>query len=238
MPGPEVEMKVAVIDDSPEIKEVVSLCFQLRWSGSTVVSADTGAKGLELVETENPDVVVLDVGLPDMDGFQVIREIRRFSQVPVIMLTVRGEDIDVARGLELGADDYITKPFSHIELIARVQAVLRRVQGIPAGEERPFVSGPLVVDFANNEIKLHGEPVKLTSTETKLLYYLVRNEGRLLAHENLLRKVWGESYADARELLRVHIQHLRQKLGDSAEYPRIIVTEHGMGYKFVGPSDV
>jgi len=226
-------MKVVVIDDSPEIIEVVSLCFQLRWSGATMVSASEGAKGVELVETENPDVVILDIGLPDMDGFQALREIRRFSQVPVIMLTVRDEDTDIARGLELGADDYVTKPFSHIELIARVQAVLRRVQGLPAAEERPFVSGKLLVDFASNEVKVDEKPVKLTSTETKLLHHLIRNEGRLLSHENLLTRVWGEEYRDARDLLRVHIQHLRQKLGDSVESPRIIVTEHGFGYKFV-----
>ncbi|MBA7617922.1 Transcriptional regulatory protein WalR [subsurface metagenome] len=229
-------MKVVVIDDSPEIAEVVSLCFQLRWSGTDMVSASNGEQGLELIEAENPDVVILDVGLPDMDGFQVLREIRRFSQVPVIMLTVRDEDVDVAKGLELGADDYITKPFSHIELIARVQALLRRVQGLPVVEEKPFVSGKLSVDFASNEVRLNGEPAKLTSTETKLLYYLIRNEGRLLTHENLLRRVWGERYVDARDLLRVHIQHLRQKLGDSADSPRIVVTEHGMGYKFVRPS--
>ena len=119
-------MKVVVIDDSPEIIEVVSLCFQLRWSNADLTSASTGSEGLELVESESPDIVVLDIGLPDMEGFEVLKEIRRFSQVPVIMLTVRGEDTDVARGLEMGADDYITKPFSHIELVARVQAVLRR----------------------------------------------------------------------------------------------------------------
>ncbi len=229
-------MKVVVIDDSPEIVEVVSLCFQLRWSGTSVVSASDGAKGLELIEAENPDVVILDIELPDMDGFQVLREIRRFSQVSVIMLTVRDEDVDVARGLELGADDYITKPFSHIELIARVQAVLRRVRGLPVTEEPPFVGGKLSVDFAGNEVRLNGEPVKLTSTETKLLHHLIRNEGRLLTHENLLGKVWGETYVDARGLLRVHIQHLRQKLKDSADSPRIIVTEHGIGYKFIKPA--
>jgi len=200
-----------------------------------VVSASDGTKGLELIEAENPDLVILDIGLPDMDGFQVLREIRRFSQVPVIMLTVRGEDTDVARGLELGADDYVTKPFSHIELMARVQAVLRRVQGLPVTEERPFVSGKLSVDFASNEVRIDSKPVKLTSTESKLLYYLIKNEGRLLSHENLLRKIWGETYVDAKDLLRVHIQHLRQKLGDSVELPSIIVTEHGMGYKFVPP---
>jgi two-component system KDP operon response regulator KdpE len=230
-------MKVVVIDDSPEIIEVVALCFQLRWSGATVLSANDGAKGLELIEAENPDVVILDVGLPDMDGFQVLREIRRFSQVPIIMLTVKGEDTDVAKGLEMGADDYVTKPFSHIELLARVQAVLRRARATAVTtEERPFSSGKLSVDFAANEVRVDGKPVRLTSTESKLLYYLVRNEGRLLSHENLLTKVWGQSYIDARDLLRVHIQHLRRKLGDNAESPSIIVTEHGMGYKFVAPT--
>ncbi len=230
-------MKVVVIDDSPEIIEVVSLCFQLRWSGTTLVSASEGTKGLELIEAENPDMVILDIGLPDMDGFQVLREIRLFSQVPVIMLTVRGEDTDVAKGLELGADDYIVKPFSHIELIARVQAVLRRVQGLSVTtEERPFVSGKLSVDFASNEVKVNGKSIKLSATESKLLHHLIRNEGRLLSHENLLTKVWGETYRDARDLLRVHIQHLRQKLGDSAESPSIITTEHGMGYKFATPA--
>ena len=230
-------MKVVVIDDAPEIVEVVSLCFQLRWSGIKMVSASNGAEGLELIEAENPDVVILDIGLPDMDGFQVLREIRRFSQVPVIMLTVRDADTDVTKGLELGADDYIVKPFSHIELVARVQAVLRRVQGLPVtSEERPFVSGKLTVDFASNEVTVDGKRVKLTATESKLLYQLIKNEGRLLSHENLLRKVWGETYIDTRDLLRVHIQHLRQKLGDSVEPPSIIVTEHGMGYKFVRPA--
>jgi two-component system response regulator VicR len=230
-------MKVLVIEDDPGIIEVVSLCFQLRWSGTTVVSAANGRKGIELVETQSPDVVILDVGLPDMDGYQVLKEVRRFSDVPIIMLTVRGEDTDIAKGLELGADDYITKPFSHIELIARVQAVLRRSQGLAVtDEEHPFTSGKLSVDFARNEVTLDGQSVKLTSTERKLLYYLIRNEGRILSHESLLTKIWGDNYIDARDLLRVHIQHLRQKLGDNTETPAIIVTEHGIGYKFVRPA--
>ncbi|MDP2931655.1 MAG: response regulator transcription factor [Chloroflexota bacterium] len=229
-------MKALVIEDDPGIIEAVSLCFQLRWSDVKVSSASQGAKGLELIETEKPDIVILDIGLPDMDGFQVIREIRRFSQVPVIMLTVRDKDIEIAKGLELGADDYITKPFSHIELVARVQAVLRRARGVPVSEERPFVSGNLVIDFARNEVSVSGKSAKLTSTEYNLLYHLVKNEGRLLPHETLLTKVWGETYQDARDLLRVHIQHLRQKLGDSADSPKIIVTEHGIGYKFIRPA--
>ena len=192
-------MKVVVIDDSPEIIEVVSLCFQLRWSNAELSSAPTGSEGLELVESKSPDIVILDIGLPDMEGFEVLKEIRRFSQVPVIMLTVRAEDTDVARGLEMGADDYITKPFSHIELVARVQAVLRRSQGAAVSSgERPFNSGKLFIDFTGNEVKVDGNSVKLTSTELKLLYLLVRNEGRLVTHEGLLSKVWGETYSDAR----------------------------------------
>lgn len=230
-------MKVLIIEDDPGIVEVVSLCFQLRWSGTTIISATTGNKGVEFVESEKPDVVILDIGLPDMDGYQVLREIRHFSDVPVIMLTVRSEDTNIAKGLELGADDYITKPFSHIELIARVQAVLRRTQGISiSNEEHPFSSGKLSVDFSRNEVLLEGKSIKLTSTERKLLYYLIRNEGRILSHESLLAKIWGDTYIDARDLLRVHIQHLRNKLGDNSEMPSIIVTEHGMGYKFVRPS--
>jgi two-component system response regulator VicR len=225
-PLQEDELKVVVIDDAPDIVEVVSLCFQLRWSGTDVIPAYDGTSGLELVETENPDIVILDINLPDMDGFQVIREIRRFSQVPVIMLTVKGEDVDIARGLELGADDYMVKPFSHIELIARVEVPT-------SSEERPYTSGNLSINFVTNEVKVDDKPVKLTSTEMKLLHHLVRNEGRLMTHENLLGKVWGEGYQDTRDLLRVHIQHLRQKLGDSVETPRIIVTEHGMGYRFL-----
>ena len=229
-------MKVLVIEDDPGIIEVVSLCFQLRWAGTTLTSASSGSKGVELVEAENPDVVILDIGLPDMDGYQVLKEVRRFSDVPVIMLTVRDEDTNIAKGLELGADDYITKPFSHIELIARVQAVLRRAQGISVtNEERPFVGGRLSIDFTRNEVLLDGSPIKLTSTERKLLYHLIRNEGRVLSHESLLTKVWGDNYVDARDLLRVHIQHLRQKLDDSSDSP-LIVTEHGLGYKFVRPA--
>ena len=133
------------------------------WNGATLLPASEGSKGLELIEAENPDAVILDIGLPNMDGFQVLQGIRLFSQVPVIMLTVRDEDTDIARCLEMGADDYMVKPFNHIELIARVQAVLRRIQGLPvATEERPFVSGKLSVDFASNEVMVNGKSVKLS----------------------------------------------------------------------------
>jgi len=225
-------MKVAVIDDSPDIKEVVSICFQLRWSTCEIVSADNGEKGLKLIEQEDPDIIILDLGLPDMDGLQVLREIRQFSQTPVIILTVRDKDVEIAKALEAGADDYITKPFSHIELVARVQAVLRRAMGYTISDERPYSVGNFFFDFASNIFKVNDTEIKLTSIEIKLLNYLVRNEGRLLTHENLVSKIWGDSYVDARDMLRVHIQHLRQKLGDNSQPSKYIITEHGLGYRF------
>ncbi|MFN3973868.1 MAG: response regulator transcription factor, partial [Dehalococcoidia bacterium] len=146
-------MKVLVIDDAPEVVEVVSLCFELRWPDTTVLSAPDGPTGLRLLREEAPDLVILDVGLPVMDGFQVLRQIRSFSQVPIIMLTVRDADTDIARALEGGADDYITKPFSHIELLARVQAVLRRAQGTPPTvAEQSFEGAGIKVDFAAREV--------------------------------------------------------------------------------------
>ena len=230
-------MKVLIVEDDPATVDTISLIFELRWPGTEVVATTRGEEAAELVEAQSPDMVLLDLGLPNKDGLDVLSEIRQFSNVPVIIVSARDEQASIIKGLEMGAEDYITKPFSHIELIARVQAVLRRVQGLPVtSEERTFVSGKLSVDFASNEVSVDGKPVKLTSTESKLLYQLIRNEGRLLSHENLLRKVWGETYVDARDLLRVHIQHLRQKLGDNVKSPNIIVTEHGIGYKLARPT--
>src|SRR3972149_2413142 len=223
-------MKVLVIDDSPEVTEAVALCFELRWPHSTIVSALTGNKGVDLVEAESPDMVILDIGLPDIDGFEACRQIRSFSETPIIMLTVRNRDVDVARGLELGADDYITKPFSHIELLARVQAVLRRAQTLPSGSGAPpFQSGELWMDFNSREVRVKGELVKLTPTEYSLLYHLVKNAGRVMTHRALLVKVWGQEYVEATDCLRVHIQHLRHKLGDTSPFRRYISTEHGIG---------
>ena len=230
-------MKVLVIDDAPDLVEVVRLCFELRWPDATVLSAGDGASGLELVKAESPDVIILDIGLPDMDGYEVCREIRHWSDVPIIMLTVKSEDTDIVKGLELGADDYITKPFSHIELLARVQAVLRRVQMLPLESgEQPFTSGDLRVDFAAREVGVRGVPVKLTPIEYNLLYHLIKNTGRVLTHASLLGTVWGPEYFNAADYLRVHIQHLRQKLEEDPQDPKMIITERGVGYKFVKPS--
>lgn len=230
-------MKVLVIEDSPEIIQSVELCFELRWPGAEVISASEGEKGLDLAETEHPDIVILDLGLPDIDGYEVLHQIRRFSSVPLIILTVRGEEMDKVKGLEMGADDYIVKPFAPAEFLSRVRAVVRRTQ-MPEfqTDEKPYVSGRLRIDFPAHEITVGGEPVKLTPSEHKLLHQLVRNEGRVMSNQMLLERVWGSDYTSETEYIKVYIQRLREKLEEDPRSPRMILSERGVGYKFVGPS--
>jgi two-component system, OmpR family, KDP operon response regulator KdpE len=227
-------MKVLVIDDEPDVLEVVSLTFEMRWPDSTIVSALDGDTGIQMVDTESPSLVILDVGLPDMDGFTVCQEIRRFSDVPIIMLTVRDRESDIVRGLQLGADDYVAKPFRPIEFMARVQSVLRRAQTVPYsnGQEKPFEYDGLVVDFARHEVYRNGNQVKLTPTEYQLLYHLTKNAGKVMTHRTLLGQVWGREYLDETNYLKVHVKHLRQKLEDDPSDPRYILTERTVGYKF------
>src|SRR6478672_775393 len=190
-------MKILLVDDAPQVVESLTLAFQLQWSDVEIVSTGEGETAIELVETERPDVVLLDVGLPDIDGYKVLQAIRDFSDTPVIMLTARDETMDKVKGLELGADDYITKPFDHLELLARIRTVLRRLD-MPAPRNRlPSVTAAeLEVDFQTQEARLRGNRLDLTPTEYKLLYHLVRNAGRVLTHETLLSRVWGREYVD------------------------------------------
>lgn len=230
-------LKALIIEDAPDIVETFSLCFELRWPGVKVISTPEGEEGITLAETESPDIIILDLGLPDMDGLEVLKGIRSFSSVPIIIVTVRGDEIDKIRGLELGADDYITKPFSHLELLARVQAVLRRAHIVePKAEGRPFHSPGLSIDFASRTVTANGQAVSLTPTEYELLRYLVLNEGTVLTHRALLEKVWGEEYTDAPEYLKVYIQRLRNKLEKDPSDPKLLISERGVGYKFVRPS--
>ena len=230
-------MRILVVDDEPDVVESVRLGFTLQWREVDVLGAGTGEAALDVVEHEHPDIVLLDVGLPDMDGFEVIRQIRAFSDVPVVMLTARDDAMDKVKGLELGADDYVTKPFNHLELMARVKAVLRRHE-MPAPTTRSpsFKSGDLEVDFAAHEARLKGVHLDLTPTEYKLLYHLVRNAGHVLQHGTLLAKVWGREYVDEVDYIRVYIRRLRDKLGDDPDDPRYIQTERGLGYRFIAPS--
>jgi two-component system KDP operon response regulator KdpE len=229
-------MKLLVVDDEPDVVESVRLGFTLQWRDVDVLGAGKGEQALDLIEQERPDIVLLDIGLPDIDGFEVLRQVRAFSDVPVVMLTARDDAMDKVKGLELGADDYVTKPFNHLELMARVKAVLRRLEMPPPTSRAPsFRSGPLEVDFARQEVRLDGQRLDLTPTEYKLLYHLVRNVGHVLAHTTLLAKVWGREYVDEVDYVRVYIRRLRDKLRDSPEAPRFIATERGLGYRFLPP---
>jgi DNA-binding response OmpR family regulator len=230
-------VKVLLVDDAPEVVDSVRVGFAVQWREVDLLAAGTGQQALELVEHESPDLVLLDVGLPDMDGFKVLEEIRFFSDVPVVMLTARDDTIDKVRGLELGADDYVTKPFNHLELLARIKAVLRRLD-MPAPKSRApsFQSGDMEMDFNAQEVRVKGETIELTPTEYKLLYHLVRNAGHTLTHGTLLAKVWGREYRDEVDYLRVYVRRLRDKLGDDPEKPRYIRTERGLGYRFLRPA--
>ena len=173
-----------------------------------------------------------------MDGFEVLKEIRSFSNVPVTILTVRGAEVDKLRGLELGADDYITKPFSHLELLARVNALIRRTQmPVHNEKEKALRNSRLVIDLARRTVTVNGQPVRLTPTEYNLLYYLVVNVNTVLTHGALLEKVWGEEYTNSPEYLKVYIQRLRNKLEEDPSNPKLLISERGFGYKFVMPEE-
>jgi DNA-binding response OmpR family regulator len=181
-----------------------------------------------------PDLVLLDVMLPDLDGFEVLKLIREVNLVPVIMLTAKGEEEDKVKGLELGADDYITKPFSPRELVSRVRAVLRRVEATGAGaSERITIDDRLVLDFGRHEVWVEGKLVNLRPTEYRLLYHLVQNAGWVLTYDQILTKVWGYEYRDEPHYVRLYVNYLRQKLEKDAANPVYILTERGVGYRFV-----
>jgi DNA-binding response OmpR family regulator len=227
------DMKILVVDDDPDVVEAITLSFGLQWPESSIVPAHSGVEALRLFKAERPDVVLLDIGLPDMDGFEVTRQIRERADVPILMISARGEEIDKVRGLELGADDYVTKPFGYLELSARIRAVLRRMQSpAPAAGAGIFRSGPVQVNYGTHEVSLHGKPVKLTPIEYKLLYQLTRNTGQVLLHDELLTRVWGPEYRGELDYLRIYVRRLREKLEDVPQTPTRILTERGAGYRY------
>lgn len=228
-------MKVLCIDDSRDILDTLALTFRIRWPDVALFTANTSAQGIALAERESPDVIVLDINLPDANGFETIKQLRLFSDVPLIMLSVRDDELDVVRCLEAGADDYVTKPFSALDLLARVAAALRRA-GISRrdGEDLPpFSAGDLVIDFNTRETTLRGQAIHLTPIEWRLVQVLVRNAGRVITHEALRSKVWGSAeYVDP-STVKKNIAQLRRKLGDTPGVPSLIVNDRSVGYKFV-----
>jgi two-component system KDP operon response regulator KdpE len=223
---------ILVVDD--EARMVNFMRMNLELEGARVVSAANGREALERTREDMPDVVLLDIMMPEMDGFEALKRLREFSQVPVLILTARDEEDDRVRGLELGADDYIGKPFSHRELVSRIRAVLRRhYSAPPVPQTLVQVDERLSIDFARREVLVEGERVNLRPTEYRLLYHLVQNAGYVQTHQMLLTRVWGPEYRDESHYLRLYITYLRQKIERDPSNPHYILTERGVGYRFV-----
>ena len=232
-------MKFLIVDDDKSIVEAVTIGLQFQWQDAEVSAAPDGEQGLDMFFDISPDVTLLDINMPRMSGFEVLQRIRELSDAPVLMLTARGDEMSKVKGLELGADDYLVKPFSHLELFARIKAVLRRSElPAPVNAAPSFVSGDFTMNFDSREVTVGGEPVKLTPTEYKLLYQLVRNAGRILPFEMLLGKVWGDEYRGDMDYLKTYVSRLRKKLGDDPENPRYILTERSVGYRFTRITNV
>jgi DNA-binding response OmpR family regulator len=220
---------ILVADDEPAIRKFVRANLEAR-EYETILVPD-GAEALAAIEKEMPDLLILDLMMPKMDGFEVCRRLREWSQIPIIILSARGGEMDKVKCLEMGADDYITKPFGVDELLARVKAVIRRVQASKESTSLPAYSyNDLVVDFVNHLVILNGENINLTATEYRMLSYLAMNAGRVITATQLLDHVWGEEYSGSDHLLQVNIGRLRQKLCDNAREPRYIQTKAGIGY--------
>ena len=233
-------MKILLIEDSPEIVKGVTLTFKLRWQDATVIAFDEGAKGIQAVESESPDIVILDINLPDMSGFEVLERIRSFSDVPIIVLTVRNSEVDELRGLEMGADDYIVKPFSPVNLLTRVKVVLRRTGARREEKELPPLAiGNITINFSRKEVFVGDRRVHLTPNESKIFYYLARNGGKLVTREEIKQQLWGSEaeYIDNSGLKR-YIYQLRTKLGDNTKSPQIILNERGIGYRLLIPQNI
>jgi len=230
--NPSRKYKILVVDD--ERRMVGFIRLNLEQDGFEVIEAYNGTEALERLRDSLPDLILLDVMMPDIDGFEVLRTIREISQVPVIMLTAKGEEEDIVKGLELGADDYVTKPFSPRELVSRVKAVLRRGSIFEGDEEDVIeVDGRLKIDFGRREVWVEGKLVKLRPTEYRLLYHLVQNAGWVLTHDQILTKVWGYEYRDEPHYVRLYINYLRKKIEEDPSNPVYILTERGVGYRFV-----
>jgi two-component system KDP operon response regulator KdpE len=223
---------ILLIDDDPQLIRLVRA--NLESVGYRILSAMDAHSALELVNMEMPDLILLDIMLPEIDGYELCERIREFTSTPIIMLTAKVEDIDKVKGLKLGADDYITKPFNVQELLARIEAVLRRTRDSEAvNSPRIFTSGDVFVDFVQRRVTVRGQEISLTLTEYRLLSQLVSNAGRVMLHRELLTKVWGPEYQDELEYLRAYVRHLRQKIEEDPHQPRYIISKPGIGYMFV-----
>ncbi len=226
---------ILVVEDEPRYQRLI--CANLKSQGYRTDSAGTGNEAIDRVATREPELVLLDLGLPDIDGLEVTRRIREFSDVPIVIVTARADEADIVAGLEHGADDYLTKPFGMSELVARIRASLRRAARAeqPPGEAN-FDLGDMHVDYAAAEVSIREEPIKLTATEYRLIRYLSQNAGRVLLPDQILESVWGPEYVGDEHLVRVYISRVRKKIEDDRSDPSYIVTRSGVGYMMKKPT--
>ena len=224
--------RILVVDDEPRMRRFMHMNLDLE--GYHVIEASNGLEAITRVREDLPALVLLDVMMPEMDGFEALRMIREISNVPVIMLTVKSDEEDKVRGLELGADDYVTKPFGPREMASRIKAVLRRAE-MPTSSDQSIikVDDRFQIDFNHRQVVVDGEAIKLRPTEYRLLYHLINNAGWTMPHETLLAKVWGHEYRDETHYLRLYITYLRHKIEEDPSNPQYILTERGVGYRFV-----
>ncbi|RMF78445.1 MAG: DNA-binding response regulator [Chloroflexi bacterium] len=232
--------RILVVDDEPRMIGFIRMNLEIE--GYQVFEAHNGLEALDAVRTKLPDLVLLDVMMPELDGFETLKMLREFSNIPVIMLTAKGEENDKVYGLEVGADDYITKPFSPRELVGRIKAVLRRVQAAAETPDQSIlkIDDRLSVDFNRREVIVNNERIKLRPTEYRLLYHLIENAGWTVPHDQLLAKVWGYEYRDEAHYVRLYVNYLREKIEEDPSNPKYILTERGVGYRFIdfkSPSD-
>jgi two-component system KDP operon response regulator KdpE len=224
-------MKVLCIDNAPDTVEALDFSLKMKWPDVEVLRAEDGLAGLQLFERENPDLLILDIWLPGMNGYEVIRRIRMSSDVPIIILSVHSKEQDIANGLEVGADDYVTKPFGCAEFLARIQAIMRRSLGVSSNVERMIEVGELRINPDTRKVHVGDRSVSLTPIECSILHHLASNIGRVLTHQSILSRIWGSDAIDDRHLLTVHINHLRSKLANAGENRGKIITERGIGYR-------
>jgi DNA-binding response OmpR family regulator len=232
-------MKVLLVDDDEEILDAVTVGFNFEWRDCTVITATSGQEGLKAFFEHSPDMVVLDVTMPDMNGFDLLKEVRRVSAVPVLILTARQSEANHVRGLDLGADDYVVKPFTILTLLARIRAILRRTDAqLPANGPRVLTFGDLRIDVREQQVWLGQDRIALTPAEFRLLYQLARNPNRVMAKSLLCERVWGSDWDATTNDLKALVHRLRTKLGDNPRQPRYIENQRGMGYRFVArPTD-
>ena len=225
--------QILVVDDEPRMIGFIRMNLELE--GHHVIEAHSGLEALDAIRTKLPDIVLLDVMMPDLDGFETLRMLREFSSIPVIMLTAKGEENDKVYGLELGADDYVTKPFGPRELSSRIKAVLRRFETPSSSPDQAIlkIDDHLHVDFNRREVIVDSEHIKLRPTEYRLLYHLIENAGWTVPHDQLLAKVWGYEYRDEAHYVRLYVNYLREKIEEDPSSPKYILTERGVGYRFI-----